>query len=239
MTPLSPTSPVATSIAAVGTALVVLMMVSQGPLYRSTILKKGSLATITVAPLIGMLFNMSAWSWYGFAIQDPNVINVNVAGVGIVLAFMLCQLFFNDTENRLRVGRIFAVASAVALGIEAGFFFGLSGTARSSCLAYFAIGCNVFLFASPIVALRAALKAMDSAALPVLLIVMNNACSAIWGVYGFLVADYFIMGPNIAGTALNLAQLAGAIYLARAGKSRGEKLDDEERLIDGIEGGVN
>ena len=244
MTPLSPTSPIATGIAGVGTAIVILMMISQGPLYRSTIIAKGSLATITVAPLVGMLFNMSAWSWYGFAINDPNVINVNVAGVCLVACFMMCQLWFNDNENRLRVGRTFALASTIALGIEAGLFFGLSGSTRASCLAYFSIGCNVFLFASPIVALRSALKAMDSSALPVLLIVMNNLCSICWAGYGFLVADYYILGPNVAGTILNLAQLAGSIYLAMAGKKHEKLEDDEVRLIEAdseatFDGGVN
>ena len=57
---------------------------------------------------------------------------------------------------------------------------------------------------------------MNPAALPMLLTVANTLCGVTWGVYGFLVSNWFVLGPNIAGTVLNVMQLAVAIYITLA-----------------------
>jgi solute carrier family 50 protein (sugar transporter) len=48
----------------------------------------------------------------------------------------------------------------------------------------------------------------NAVSIPKLLSITSLACSFSWFVYGYLLNDAFIMGPNIVGMILSSAQLA-------------------------------
>lgn len=54
---------------------------------------------------------------------------------------------------------------------------------------------------------------MDPDAIPMLLTLAGLACGVLWFVYGFLTANWFVAGPNIAGIVLSAIQLLGAAYI--------------------------
>lgn len=194
--PLSPTDPLASGVANFGTGLVILMMLAQVPLYYTAI-RAQTLHLITYVPLVGMIFNFSAWTVYGIAQADPNILNVNIAGAAIAACYMALQLVFNTGAQRLAVARGLALGCGAAVGIEAVLFFAVPGGARKTALGAFGVTCNVIMFAGPIVALKKAVTDLDASALPVLLIIAYNLCSITWGAYGYLVYNWFVCSPNV------------------------------------------
>lgn len=127
-------------------------------------------------------------------------------------------------------------AIAVFGGAFAGIIFGIGDHAlQVTVLGYVAVACNVVMFGSPLASVWLALKSMDPNVIPVLLIIASTACSMTWGFYGYLTANYFILGPNAAGVALCLLQIVIALYVQCIGgaAARGYK------KAAGEEGGIN
>jgi ABC-type nickel/cobalt efflux system permease component RcnA len=75
------------------------------------------------------------------------------------------------------------------------------------------VGCNVVMYASPLAALRNALKLMDPHVIPLLLTLASTAVSAVWLTYGLLSDNWFVAGPNVAGVVLAIVQLAIIGYI--------------------------
>ena len=231
----APTDALPTAIAAFGTGIVVVLILSSVPLYYQG-MRKGSLAAVSTAPLVGQWLNFFAWTVYGIAQNDMNIIRVNVIGVGFAVLYAACQVAYNAGAARAAVARLLAAAALLSGALEAGLFFGLApGAARTSALGICGVVYNVVMFAGPIVALRTALRDGDASALPALLIVVSNVASVTWGTYGYLVGNYYVFVPNVAGTLINLLQLAGVVYLAATGAKK-RAADDDGGSYAAVEG---
>ncbi len=84
---------------------------------------------------------------------------------------------------------------------------------RISALGAVAVACNVVMYAAPIKIIAQAVKDKDPNLIPILLTTASTFLSACWLVYGLLVNNWFVAGPNVAGTFLCCAQLAAAGYV--------------------------
>jgi solute carrier family 50 protein (sugar transporter) len=215
-TPLIPV-PLAASngVANVGTALVVLMCAAQLPSFWLVYKKRLPIASLSFLPTLGQSANFVAWTLYGVAgTGDPNVIIVNVAGIGFVLLYVALFVAFSPPPARALIAKQVAALAAVVAPIEAGLLLALPrGAARTQFLAYVAMTFGVIMFASPIAAVRAALLRFDASKVPVVLTIASLGCSSAWALYGAMIGDLNILAPNALGALLSLAQVATAAYI--------------------------
>ncbi len=111
--------------------------------------------------------------------------------------------------------KLLGAASVVGGGLWAGITYGVANKdVRILALGGVAVACNVAMYAAPLSAISRAIKDDDPTVIPALLTVANTFLSACWLVYGLLVGNWFVAGPNVAGTLLCLAQLAATGYVS-------------------------
>lgn len=216
-TPLISASPaVVEALSSVGTVLVFIMCAAQLPTFRLVYLRRLDLAKVSFLPTLGQLSNFSTWTMYGsLGAMNPTVVMVNLLGCGFSALYIGLFLFFAPTPRRLQIARMLGLFALAFGAAEAAILLSTSGQAdtRRAALAYVSIACNVVMYGSPIGAMRVALARMDPSQIPLLLTVAALACSACWGLYGLLIADYNILAPNVAGAALTIAQLVVGVFV--------------------------
>lgn len=209
------------AVSASGTAAVVLLLLAQMPdMYR---LFKGRIAVtdLSVVPSIGQLGNFVAWVVYALVKNEPALLRVNAIGVGIGCFYLAVFTYYSDRAGRLAILRL-AGGSFAVLAIVCGAIIGaMTGDARITALGWTAVLCNTIMFAAPLAAIRTALATMNPDAIPVLLTAAGLACSVLWGTYGILTSNQFVLIPNGAGVGLSLLQIAIAAYIMCAVRRRG------------------
>jgi hypothetical protein len=209
---LSPTDVIPSAVADVGTFLVVCLLLAQAPLYYTAI-RKGSLAHVTYVPLQVMWLNFFVWTVYGTVTRDPHVLYTNIVGCVFVLIYSALQILYNVGAARARLLRDLLLTASASIAVELVLFFSLNGDSRKLVLGITGASCNVVMFLGPLVALRTAVITLDDSALPVLLILVHNVVSVVWGAYGFLVGNIFILLPNAIAVVINVSQLFAVIYI--------------------------
>lgn len=209
------------AVSASGTAAVVLLLLAQMPDMYKLYKGKISISDLSVVPSIGQLGNFVAWVTYALVKNEPALLRVNAIGVGIGLFYLAVFTFYSDRAGKLAILRL-AGGSFAVLAIAYGAIIGaMSGDARVTALGWAAVLCNVIMFAAPLAAIRTALSTMNPDAIPVLLTLAGLACSVLWGVYGILTSNQFVLIPNGAGVGLSLLQIAIAAYIMVAVRRRG------------------
>lgn len=198
----------------VGTVLVFVMLSAQLPSVYSAVFKLKTIEHISVLPSIGQFLNFAWWIAYGVAGNQMAVLRVNILGACFSIFYFAVFLTMTPGVKRLKLAGLLLAVAVVNGGLGAGLWLGIaSSDTRVTALGLCAVACNVAMFGAPLVAVQRALKAMDPALLPVLLTVANLVTSSSWLLYGLLVNNWFIAGPNVAGSALNLLQVLCVAYI--------------------------
>ena len=199
-----------------GTALVIVMCAAQLPTFRLVAQHRLDLDKVSYLPTLGQLANFVTWTLYGaLGANNSTIVIVNV--LGICFAFLNTSLFLWEATPARRLSIVqllcgFAACAAIVEGSVLGSLAAGSG-ARKAALAWVAIVCNVVMYAAPLGAMHTALATMDPTAIPLLLTTASLLCSFCWMLYGLFIADYYVMGPNVAGAALCFVQLLVAAFV--------------------------
>jgi solute carrier family 50 protein (sugar transporter) len=205
------------AVALAGTALVFLMLSSQLPAMWRVIRYTRSVAGLSVAPTVGQLANFATWVIYGLTKDDWSIVRVNLIGCGFGVFYLAIFLCYASGSNQTQLHKLLVGSVLLIGGTETAFYLGVSDhNLRLTLMGWLAVACNVLMYAAPIGSLRVALATMNPAAMPMLLTIANFLCGLAWMFYGIFVSNWFVTGPNIAGTVLNTAQLVVACYVACA-----------------------
>ncbi len=158
--------------------------------------------------------NFISWTMYGIVQGDPAVLRVNVIGCGFFVFYSTIFVIYAAGQNKRNL--LLALATMIAV---CGIIFPCiilllkDKDTQISILGGIAIACNVLMYAAPLKAVRAAARNMDPTQIPILLTAANTIVSATWMTYGLLVTNWFIVGPNVPGLALNIIQVIVALYV--------------------------
>ncbi len=235
---------VVTTVSTIGTVLVFLMLCAQLPAV-ATVVRKRTTGNLSVLPTLGQISNFVTWTVYGYFKGDPNIIRVNLIGMGFGAFYITIFGLFTPKSGQRTLWRLFGTLFLVTAAIECFLVFLVKDPElRLNLMGSVSIACNVAMFSAPIASVRLALSTMNPAALPLLLVFVNTITGLTWMTYGVLVSNYFVAGPNMAGTVLNTMQLAAGVYIAVAAARNptiikplpGAGKDDDEALLSGEDG---
>jgi len=213
------------TVGTVGTVLVFGMLSASLPAYVDVVRGRKRVSSLSVLPALGQAANFVAWTAYALAQGDATVLQVNLLGCAFAAVYIVVFAVYTPAgAPRARLARLLG-AWAVALGGGVcGLFFGLAhgpgAAARVPALGGLAIACNVAMYGAPIGQVRVGLATLNPGALPLLLVAANTLTGAAWLLYGLLAGNAYVLGPNAAGTALNLVQLGAAVYITAAARAR-------------------
>lgn len=190
---------------------------------------------------------MNFISWVSYALQnkDAALLRVNAIGCGFAIVYLAVFLTYSRGKTLQKFLTLLTAASVIGGSLWAGISYGVSNLDdRILGLGVVAVACNVIMYAAPINAILTAMKENDPDLIPILLTVASTFLSACWLIYGLLVDNWFVAGPNVAGTLLCLAQLIAAVIVkvkvmynpelleqAKTRRMNRKRLEDEQNGI--------
>ena len=173
--------------------------------------KQGSLGELNPLPTAFVVLSTMAWVQYSLSVKNPFVLISNLPGN--VAAMLSTVLMLPLMKGNAQLGQVqwTLVAGTVANLLMWSYmiFAGLSPVARSQILGLYASAFCVILFGSPLSTIAKVIRQRNSASILAAFTFAQVANCSLWAAYGLWAAkDVYVYGPNIAGLALGLAQLA-------------------------------
>ena len=174
-------------------------------------------------PFAMMALNCTIWSLYGVILRDwvplvaSNVIGVSAGAFALTTFHRFAPREQRAVTANYGVGLI-GTAAVLLVGcrdaLVGGHASGVGSAAQAATagqekmLGSLGVVICVLMFASPLVAVRDVLRSRSTAGMSVAATMGSLACTSLWSLYGLIVNDIFIWGPNGCGLLLSLLQLS-------------------------------
>jgi hypothetical protein len=160
------------------------------------------------------------WTGYGYFVLGDNgqsVVVTNGVGAALMVAYLCAFVYVQkDTEHRAKILSITGAIIGTQISTFACLFLlKLPVNSPGTVLASIALVFNIFMYAAPLTAVYDAVKKLDASFVSAPLAVTSLLCSLDWAVFGLLIADAFVVTPNVVGAVLGCVQLACLAYVAR------------------------
>ncbi|KAL1507482.1 hypothetical protein AB1Y20_008318 [Prymnesium parvum] len=178
--------------------------------YR--ISRVGTLGGLNPLPLALMTVNTAIWFSYALIKKDVYLILSNAPGCSVSIWYVITVLPVIPRESVVHRTRMKAV---VLVGLSSlillGSVFGLgefSHKAKTFCFGLFGCVACTLLFASPLSTAYEVVAKRDAGSIYTPLTIAQIINCTSWTVYGFIIGDLWVFGPNGMGTLLGIGQLA-------------------------------
>ena len=217
------------------------LFLSPVPTFRRIVRARSTLAFSQapfhqlVEPALGHVVHHRPWASRD-AHQQPR-------GCACMLSYVvLFACFACGSEKRRRVMLQDGIAVAMVAAGVAVLLLVEDRAVASTVLSACAVTLNTIKYASPLSIARLVVRTKSVEFMPLPLTLACLACSVLWGTYGLLVADVWIVVPNVAGLACSIAQVfLWCCYYRSAGKQKEseKKASGAEQDMVIEEGGVS
>lgn len=171
------------------------------------IYQNGKVGDISALPFLAAFFNTFLAFVYGILVKNRKIIIVNIIGFSLETIYIMFYLYTTTNKKKLVhqlssiTLSIFAITYYTFIiengGIRAFYFIGYLGSAVA-----------IIMFGSPLASISTVFKNRSTESLSFPLCFMNFATASLWSMYGGMIGDYFVVGPNLVGSLLGFAQLA-------------------------------
>ncbi|OQR95817.1 MtN3 [Thraustotheca clavata] len=166
---------------------------------------------IDTLPILCMFANACTWTLYGVLIDNFFPLVVTNSIQVLITIYYLLVIYTNAGPRRLAtVKKILAVIFFV-FGTIIYALFGPKAHVTKH-IGYLGICVCTLMFSSPLATVGTVLKQKSSAILPIRLIAAGIACAFLWTVFGLLINDAFVYGPNGLNLVIGLCQVALYFY---------------------------
>lgn len=177
-----------------------------------------------------MVWSCNAWMLYGFTVPNPFIVASNFAGAVASMGFVVVLLPLIPREraaDRLQVQVVMVVGALISYTLWSVLIFSEQHyEQRKFVVGLYGSMLCVILFASPLSTAYEVISTANAASIyaPLTATQVTNCLS--WTIYGLVIGDIWVWGPNGMGLALGLMQLAlKLIYPSK------EKKDDETKAL--------
>ncbi|KAJ3327861.1 hypothetical protein HDU91_004251 [Kappamyces sp. JEL0680] len=163
--------------------------------------------TLNPLPFAMALCNALAWLLYSFASRNWWVFGANIEGIPLGIFYILtCYPLSSRSDQATTMVLLlcFLTYLLTSAGIS---LISLSPESATNFLGWNGALVVVIFYGSPLSTMYHVIKSKSSASINPLISITTGINSTLWSLYGILVGDYFIAGPNLAGIVCSLAQL--------------------------------
>ncbi|KAF1325155.1 3-like protein, partial [Globisporangium splendens] len=169
--------------------------------------RTGATGALALLPILSMFANCIGWGLYGVLRRDyfPLVVT-NVVGVGFSLFYTVA--FYQITNARGAVLKKILVTYAALLAfVLYPVYSDEPAQDVQDHVGYMAVGIAAIMFASPLAVVREVIATRNAAIMPFTLIAAGVLNCLLWLTYGLILADSFVIAPNLVNLILGVTQL--------------------------------
>jgi hypothetical protein len=154
-----------------------------------------------------MLANSLLSLYYGTLVMDKVILLTNACNIFIVSWCILFFIRYHSNQSELHITFI------IVFGALSAFIFMIEMIRKNDQLlaeqvcAMSGIVICMIMFASPLSLLQTIMNKKDSTGLNPSLAWMSLFCALSWGLYGFMIGNYFVVAPNAFGVLVALCQV--------------------------------
>jgi solute carrier family 50 protein (sugar transporter) len=182
---------------------------------------------LALLPFLSMFANCVGWGLYGVLRRDffPLVVT-NV--VGVVLSLFYTVAFYRISSARGAVLKKILATCAVLLALV--LYPVCSDEPAQDVqdhVGYVAVGIAAIMFASPLTVVKEVIATRNAAIMPFTLITAGVVNCLLWLIYGLILADSFVIAPNLVNCFLGLTQLM--LFCVFPKDQKYDKVDDDKK----------
>jgi len=180
--------------------------------------RSANVGDLNPLPLGIMSVSSISWLVYGLSVRDPFVALSNILGCIASIAYVIGVLPLLGGEGRqLRTMQGVVIAgAAVCLSLWTSLVLSNASIARaSSVLGFFASGLFIVLSGSPLSTIGKVVKTKNASSILAPFMLAQVLNTSLWSMYGLVIKDKFVWGPNIVGFILGLIQLVLKLLFPR------------------------
>jgi len=209
---------VALGLSGFGTFLSLVLFLSQIPSIRR-MAREGDAAPYPKTPNLLLLGNCLLWSGCAIFVQKRGDL-LAVNGIGAAFTTTFAILFYKYTKDHASQRRLFWLVAGMYIGTAVFFAvlflmpFDIPEAMAGGIAKTVAVICNTAMFGGTIRAVVTAVKQLDSSRVPTLLTITCLLCAAVWGLFGVVIDDWFVVAPNAAGVVISGVQLIALGYIS-------------------------
>ncbi|KNE55602.1 hypothetical protein AMAG_01492 [Allomyces macrogynus ATCC 38327] len=211
--------------------------------------KRQALGNLNPTPYAFIFGNALIWIGYGQFVKDPFVVTPNLLGC-VCGAWYTHSAYLYATQRQrwhldvISLGLLFVVMMSTSVAVLA-----LNYAAGRQLLGIVSIIILALFYSSPLTAFAHVVRTKNAAIFSLPLAAACLVNGALWTVYGVVLADWFIWGPNLLGAIVAIMQIVcRVVYGARIvesdaheeglttrvpGMSPAPHADPEKGLLDG------
>ncbi|GMI41058.1 hypothetical protein TeGR_g2279 [Tetraparma gracilis] len=191
------------------------LFLSPVPTMR-TIIRARDVKDFSILPQLVQLVESTLWSCWSVRVgyKEVQVCNLTaVLAMSVYISiFSFVRFFFgaksnsaNSSKNLLLVQ--LAITALLVSATLAFFFLAASSTTSTTVFVSLATAICVVKYASPLSVIKLVVRTKSTEFMPLPLTLACLACGVLWGAYGLLVEDLWVILPNAAGALLSSFQL--------------------------------
>lgn len=187
--------------------------------------------TLQLLPILSMFANCVGWGLYGVLRKDyfPLVVT-NVVGAGFSL-FYTVAYYQNSSAQHSVLKKILATYAALLVLVLYPVYSYEPQQDVQDHVGYMAVGISAIMFGSPLVVVKEVIQTRNTDTMPFALIAAGAMNCLLWLIYGFILADWFVIAPNLVNLFLGVIQLM-LFVIFPAGKGY-DKVDAEKKQEQG------
>jgi len=163
-------------------------------------------------PLGIMSVSSISWLVYGLSVRDPFVALSNILGCIASIAYVIGVLPLlgggGDGRQLRTMQGVVIAGAAVCISLWTSLVLSNASIARaSSILGFFASGLFIVLSGSPLSTIGKVVKTKNASSILAPFMLAQVLNTSLWSMYGLVIKDKFVWGPNIVSFILGLVQL--------------------------------
>ena len=203
-------SPLVTTFGWIGIACASALFLSPIPTLRR-IVKERSVLEFSQLPYLSQWLESSFWLCWALSVGDRvEVLICNAIAVTLAFGYTVVFTVFTTSERRVRMGLELAVSTvcvAAAVSVLA-CKSTIGDDVAATILSTTAVSLAVAKYTAPLSVAREVVRTRSNEFMPLPLTLGCLAAGVSWGIYGLLLLDWWVAGPNLAGAVLGFGQIS-------------------------------
>ena len=172
-----------------------------------TIVRNKNTLKFSQLPYLAQIVESSFWTLWSLTVPNRSEMLINnIIGVSFMSIYVIVFLYFVDKKNRTKAYLHVGVA-LILINTGLVVYLSVPQSTASLFLSVAAVVLNVVKYASPLSVAKLVIQTKSVQYMPLPLTLACLACSVLWGMYGILLNDYWIMIPNVAGVVCGVLQV--------------------------------